>query len=226
MIRALAVATLLLAASPALAQSEDEQLWLQVNTNVPVAPRVRVTLEQIGRFGDRAGGLTQTEFGTLLGWRATRRLEIGFGYRKVGLHNSSAANEDRLRQQLVWSPGHWVTRLRVDERFHPSGDGIGVRVRPLVRYNHPLGRGWGVFASHESFLLPNSTRWGQRSGYERMRNLAGVTVPLGRQASVDAGYLNQYRFERGSSRAQMDHALSLQLTINLATAVHAPKVDD
>ena len=74
-------------------------------------------------------------------------------------------------------------------------------------------------------FLPNSTDWGQRRGYERMRNAVGVTLPVSRAVAADIGYLNQYRFARAGGRAQMDHALSLQLTINLA-AGPAPPVDD
>lgn len=218
---------LLLAVAPAYAQRQDEQLWLQVNTNVPVAEDVRLTLEQIARFGDRPDGLFQTEFGGILGYRVADGVELGFGYRKVGAHNgNSAADEDRLRQHVIATFGPVTTRLRVDERFHPGGDEIGFRVRPLVRYNHRLGaEGLALFVSHESFYLPNATRWGQRRGYERMRNVVGVTLPLGRDVSADLGYLNQYRLSRRGSRAQMDHALSLQLTINAGTRA-APRIDD
>ncbi len=208
---------LLLCAQPALAQQEDEQLWLQVNTNVPVADGVRVTLEQIARFSDRQEGLYQTEFGGLLGVKLSPTLEFGFGYRWVGAHNGNAgANENRLRQQVVGTFGAVTTRLRVDERFNPRGNEIGFRIRPLVRYNHALRpKGPALFVSHESIILPNGTSWGQRRGYERMRNIVGVTLPLGRGLSADVGYLNQYRVARGAARAQMDHALNLQLTINL-----------
>lgn len=201
----------------ASAQQQDAQAWTQINTNVPVADGVRVTLEQIARFSDRQDGLYQTEFGALLGLRAAKGVEIGIGYRKVGAHNgNTAANENRLRQQVVATFGAVSARFRVDERFHPAGREIGLRIRPLVRYNYPLGRrGLALFASHESFLLPNSTRWGQRGGYERMRNILGVMVPIGRQMSADIGYLNQFRPGRSGARAQMDHALTLQLTINL-----------
>lgn len=58
-----------------------------------------------------------------------------------------------------------------------------------------------------------------------MRNILGVAVPIGREMSADVGYLNQYRFARGGARAQMDHALTLQLTINLA-AHPAPGTHD
>jgi hypothetical protein len=199
-----------------MAQQHDEQLWLQVNTNVQVAPRLRLTLEQIGRFSDRQQGLYQTEFGAILGLNVSRNVELGFGYRKVGFHNlNTGAPEDRLRQHVVATFGPVTTRLRVDERFHPDGNEIGFRIRPLVRYNWRLGKGRPTpFVSHESFWLPNSTRWGQRSGYERMRNILGVALPLGR-AVADIGYLNQYRPGRDGGRGQMDHALNLQLTINL-----------
>lgn len=210
----------LLALTPAMAsaQVEDEQAWEQVNLNVPLTPDLRVTLEQIARWGDRTQGLSQTEVGALFGWRAMKGVEFGFGYRRVGLYSATnpTVHEDRLRQQVVLTHGRLLGRFRVDERFNPGGDEIGVRIRPLARYNHPLGRkGYALFASHESFFLPNSTRWGQRSGYERMRNLVGVVVPLAaRKALLDVGYLNQYRFGRGGARPQMEHALSLQLTIN------------
>jgi len=215
------------AAVPARAQQQDGQLWFQANTNVPLAPDVRVTLEQIARFSDRQDGLYQTEWGALLGYRIAGGVELGFGYRAVGAHNGSrAADEDRLRQQVIATFGRFAARFRIDERFSDLGGAVGFRIRPLIRYNHRLGRGGlALFASHESFVLPNSTAWGQRRGYERMRNIVGVVLPLGRDISVDAGYLNQYRFARGGARAQMDHALTMQLTINLA-AHPAPSTHD
>jgi hypothetical protein len=226
MIARLLPAVLLLCATQAHAQQEDEQLWLQANTNVPVTDGVRVTLEQIARWGDRADGLYQTEFGALLGYRVATGVELGLGYRKVGLHGAtSAANEDRLRQQLVFSRGPFTSRFRIDERFVPGGE-VGIRVRPLLRYNHRVGsKGVALFVSHESFYLPNATDWGQRAGYERMRNIAGVTLPIGRAASVDIGYLNQFRPARRDTRAQMDHALTVQLTINIAD-LDPPDVSD
>lgn len=215
------------AAAPAQAQQHDPQVWFQANTNVPLADHVRVTLEQIARTSDRQEGLYQTEFGALLGFRILKGVELGVGYRKVGAHNgNNAGNEDRLRQQVVATVGPVVMRLRVDERFADRGSEVGFRVRPLVRYNHRIGRdGWAVFVSHESFYLPNTTDAGQRRGYERMRNIAGVAVPLGKRMIADVGYLNQYRFGRGGARAQMDHALTVQLTINLQS-FRVPRVND
>ena len=184
----------------------------------------RVTLEQIARFSDRLDGLYTTEFGVLIGKRLNKNLEFGFGYRHVGYHNGNKSlDEDRFRQQIVGTFGRLSTRLRVDERMHPNGNEIGFRVRPLVRYNLPLGKsGLQAFASHESLFLANNTKWGQKRGHERMRHWVGVVVPISKKASADVAYLNQYRFERGGSRAQMNHALSIQLTMNLGGGSKSP----
>jgi hypothetical protein len=223
----LAAVPFFLLATPAAAQQEDVELWSQINSNVRLADGVKITLEQIARVSDRQDGLYQTEFGALLGVRVARGIELGFGYRRVGSHNdNTAADEDRVRQQVVGTFGRFTMRFRIDERFNPRGDEVGFRVRPLVRYNHPLApKGVALFVSHESFFLPNSTSWGQRRGYERMRNIVGATLPIGRDVSADLGYLNQYRFARGTARAEMDHALTLQVTINLG-AVIAHTVND
>jgi hypothetical protein len=211
------VLPLLAIAAPALAQQQDAQAWEQLNLIVPVTTRLRVTVEQIARVSDRQGGLYTTEFGGLLGWRVGEGVELGFGYRRVGFHNRNLApDEDRLRQQVVLTKGRFAGRLRLDERFNPTGEEIGFRIRPLLRYNLPLRQErLALFVSHESFLLPNSTRWGQRSGYERMRNIVGLAFPLGKGISADLGYLNQYRPARGGARGQMDHALNIQATLNL-----------
>jgi hypothetical protein len=217
--RCLAILPLLLAAAPAWAQQEDAQAWEQINVVVPVAPRLRLTLEEIARISDRQGGVYTTEFGGLIGWRVADGVELGVGYRRVGFYNRNLSpDEDRLRQQIVVTKGRFAGRLRLDERFNPLGREIGFRIRPLIRYNLPLGpKSVALFASHESFFLPNSTSWGQRAGYERMRNILGISFPLAKAVTADVGYLNQYRFARGGARAQMDHALNLQLTINLGT---------
>lgn len=212
----LLTALFLLFAAPARAQQEDRQLWLQLNATTPLSDDIRLTVEQIYRFGDRQGGLYQSEFGGLLSARLTGTLELGLGFRQVGTHNNNRApDEDRVRQQLTGTFGRLAFRLRLDERFDPRGPEIGFRFRPMLRYNHPIGpRDLALFASHESFYLPNSTAWGQKRGYERMRNIVGLALPIARGLRADIGYLNQFRLARGRSSAQMDHALTIQLMLN------------
>ena len=216
---------LLALSSPVLAQEEAGALWLQVNTHVPLDTNTRVTLEQIARFSDRQDGLYTTEIGALIGQKLSKQIEVGFGYRHVAFHNgNTAADENRFRQQVLGTFGRFSTRFRIDERFHPDGGEVGIRIRPLVRYNQPVGRnGLAVFVSHESFFIANTTKWGQRRGYERMRNWLGLVVPISSKVNADVAYLNQYRFARGGSRAQSEHALSLQLTINLGAKRKKPE---
>jgi hypothetical protein len=224
--RSILVGLSLIAATPALAQQEDSQLWLQTNVQVPLDDEFRLTLEGIARFSDRLDGLYHTEIGGIVSTKVADNVELGFGYRHVSSHGRNTADdENRLRQHIVVTFGRLTTRLRVDERFHPDGDEIGFRIRPLVRYSQPLGKkGLALFATHESFFMANDTAWGQRAGYDRMRNTIGVTVPLGQGISSDIGYLNQYRFARNGGRATMDHALSVQLTF--AIKKQKPKVEE
>lgn len=200
----------LLVATPGWAQTQDVQAWEQLNLVIPVASKLWVTLEEIARTSDRQDGLYTTEFGVLLGYRVTNGVDLGFGYRHVGFYNgNTGADEERLRQQVIFTHGRFAGRLRLDERFNPRRSEIGFRIRPLFRYNLRLRPDHVVlFASHESFILPNSTSWGQRAGYERMRNNVGLAFPVRKAVSADVGYLNQYRPARGGARGQMDHALT------------------
>ena len=93
---------------------------------------------------------------------------------------------------------------------------VGVRLRPQLRFNRRISRGGlEVFATQEHFLNFNTTAWGQRAGYERMRNAVGLSIPLSKQVKTDIGYLNQYRFGRNGARDQMDHAATMALTLSL-----------
>ena len=223
----LASAALLLMPAQALAVVQDTQVWSQVNAAIPLTRQFRLTIEQIARFSDRQDGLYQTQWGGLLGLRIGKKVELGFGYRRVGAHNGNASpHEDQLRQQAVITSGNISARFRIDERFSPKGDEIGFRLRPLLRYNFPLGaKGLGLYVSHESFFLANSTSWGQKKGYDRMRNAAGITFPISKALTGDLGYQNQYVFANGKPSGEMDHVVNMQLTINFGVFT-APLLDD
>ncbi|TZG28167.1 DUF2490 domain-containing protein [Sphingomonas montanisoli] len=211
-------APLLLVASPSWARLEDEQLWLQINSTIPVTDRFRMTLEQIGRVGDRQSGLYETEVGILFRYRLSQHVELGGGYRHVNAYNGNrASDEDRFRQHIIGTWGPVMVRFRIDDRINPRGNEIGFRIRPLVRINQKLNdRGLSAFVMHETFYLANDTKWGQRRGFERMRNAVGINLPIVKRVNADVAYLNQYRFARFGAQAQMAHALSIQLNVNLA----------
>src|ERR1043165_954163 len=206
--RSILVAPMLLLALPAAAQQTDEQLWLQVNASVTIGAREKVTLEGIGRFSDRADGFSHAEFGGLFTHTMRGGIELSIGYRHVEDWNQGVrlANEERLRQMILVPLGLGFSgRLRFEQRFNSSGSEIGFRLRPRLGFDTPLGAGnMHLFATSEHFLNLNSTAWGARGGYERMRNAVGLAVPLGGRLRGEFGYLNQYRFGRDGRRDQMD----------------------
>ena len=209
---------LLLLPLPALAQQSDEQLWFQASASVPVSAKARLTIESIGRFSDRAGGFSHDEFGGLLSYTVRDGVEIAVGYRHVDDYDQGRAkpNEERIRQQvLVTLGGGFSGRLRFEQRFQSTSSAVGVRVRPQLRFTLPIGSGFSIFATQEHFVNLNTTRWGQRGGYERMRNAVGISIPLSPKLKGDIGYLNQYRFGRAGARDQMDHAATFSLTLTL-----------
>jgi len=145
MFRSLLLAPLLLlfGATSARAQQQDAQLWEQFNVVVPVAPDLRVTVEQIARISDRQGGLYTTEFGGLLGWQVAKGVELGFGYRHVGFYNGNTApDEERLRQQVVLTSGRFAGRLRSLERQWYEADinsvpAVIINEKYLISGGHP-----------------------------------------------------------------------------------------
>lgn len=210
---------LLVLSSPAFTQQTDEQLWLATSASIALSTKTTMTVESIGRFSDRAGGFFHDEFGGMVSFKVAKGVEIGGGYRHVDDYDHGIAkpNEERLRQIVTFTLGHgFVTRLRFEQRFNSSGGGVGIRLRPQLRFTFPLRQnGPALFYTHEDFINFNTTAWGQRAGYERMRNAVGVTVPLVPKVKADIGYLNQYRFGRGGARDQMDHAGTFSLTLSL-----------
>jgi hypothetical protein len=219
-LRRLALLPLALFAAPvaAHAQTVDHQLWLAANAQIALGEHDRLTVEQIGRFGDDAGGFFHAETGLLFTTRIGRDVELGLGYRHVEDWNQGRdlPNEERLRQQVtVALGGGFATRLRFEQRFNSAAPGMGLRLRPQLRFTRPLGRRVALFATHESFFNLNDTRWGQRARHERVRHTIGVTVPVMAKVSADLGYLNQYRFGRSGARDTMDHAATVALSFTL-----------
>jgi hypothetical protein len=211
---------LLLAATPAAAQQTDEQLWLQATGSVTIGAREKATLESIARFSDRVGGLSHTELGALFTRTTRGGIELSIGYRHVEDWNAAGGlpNEERLRQMILVPLGSgFAGRLRFEQRFNSSGGEVGFRLRPRLGYDTPLGtHGLHLFATSEHFYNFNTTAWGARRGYERMRNAVGISIPLGGRLRGEVGYLNQYRFGRGGARDQMDHVATFTLQFNIA----------
>jgi hypothetical protein len=208
------VAMMLLQPTAAHAQKTDDQLWLAANATT-VTGKTTLTIETNGRFSDAAAGFSHTEIGGFVSVPVAKGIDLAFGYRHVADfdHGHALPNEERTRQMITVALGAgFAGRLRFEQRFNSSGGAVGLRLRPQLRLTHPIAaNGLALFAVHESFVNFNTTGWGQRGGYERMRNTLGVSIPLSRSIRAEPGYLNQYRFGRDGARDQMDHVATVAL---------------
>lgn len=214
-----AVAALCLA-SPALAQEQDQELWLLGAASAPVGENTEFEFDTVARFGNDAGGLYELELNTLLNHEIGGGISIGGGYtRNIGYSRGDVTNtENRLRAQVgvAGEVGKLKLsgRVRVEARFRNDGDDIGYRLRPQIKASLPLGGPFGLVLSHESFIPLNDTDWRQNAGYDRMRNFAGLNIKASKAVAFELGYMNQYAFRAAPARDVMDHALSIGTSLS------------
>jgi len=212
-----------LAASPASAKS-DSQLWTNLNVNVKLGDRWRLSEEGTVRFSDNRNGLYELEVNSLLGYRLNKVVTLWAGY----THNPQYASGDftvmehRAREQVTFDnvtrlgPGKLSFRLRSEQRWRTGIDGTGWRFRPYVKYAIPLAKGskTSLILSNETFLNLNTTAFQKQSGLDRMRNLIAINTPLSKKITAEVGYLNQHGFVRGGPDTS-DHVASVSLSLSL-----------
>ncbi len=209
------IAAGLLAPAQALAAEDDAQIWLRASASGTLSGPWQGSFETVLRFGDDADGLYEGEYGGSLGYQFREGATLYAGYLHVPTYSRRGVTrtENRFRQQLNLSlgklgGGQLNGRFRIEQRLVSTGNDLGFRLRPGLLWSLPL-RDDGKTAlvlSHESFINLNGTDWGQRSGYERMRNLVAISTPVTKRISAEIGYLNQYGF-RG--RDTQDHVTSV-----------------
>lgn len=210
-----------LIAAPAWARDEDQQLWLKAAASVGLSDRTKLDLDAEGRFGNESDGLDELELGSLVTYAVADGVTLGGGYvRSTNYsHGHVTKSEDRLRLHFGMSGAvgrvKLSGRVRLEHRRRSDGDETGFRLRPQIKASLPVGGSFSLVASHESFILLNDTDWGQRSGYQRMRNFAGVAWRANGKWSFEAGYMNQYDPGRNRAPDAMAHALSISATLNL-----------
>lgn len=215
----IALLALGLVSTPALAQDQDGQLWIEVGASAELSNKIELMFETNQRFSDDRGGLYESQYLAAVGVEIARGVTLTGGINRVVAGDDGRVDntEWRPRQQIDVSfaelgPGKLAGRVRLEQRFRSDGDDVGHRVRPRIAYALPLGRAWELEVAHESYLNLNSTDFGQDAGHERMRNSAELSVPVMEKVDAQIGYMNQYRFNEGA-RDLMEHALTLGLSI-------------
>ena len=197
------VAAVSLAATPALAVSDD-QVWTTASVSVKFDDHWRVSQELVGRFSDRRDGLYEIESNTMLGYKLDKVVTLWAGYTHDPQYSGGdfTVLEHRVREQVSFDGfaeldgGKLSARVRMEQRWRDGVSGTAWRVRPYVKWSVPVKGKVALNLSNEMFVNLNRTPFQARTGIERMRNLATFSAPLTKTLTGEAGYMNQHGFVR------------------------------
>jgi hypothetical protein len=203
----------LLLAAPAAAQTDhDEQLWANV-TVIGTVGKFAYFAEVQPRIGNGISRAQQILVRPAVGNRLSDTVTAYAGYAHVFMpvENGPDRNEERIFGQLNWAlpkvaGGSGLLRTRIEHRRLSHGHETGWRLRQLVRYVHPLGNPKQArpLVQIEGFVALNRTDWGARDGFDQLRTLVGLEVPLFGRSTMDVGYQNQLINDPGG-RKRMNH---------------------
>jgi hypothetical protein len=103
------------------------------------------------------------------------------------------------------------TRIRLGQRFVRPGRNVGWRYRQLVRVQIPLRQaGPAIVVQAEPFFALNSTDWGARAGFDQVRTMIGVNVPIAKSFTIESGY--QLQYVRGAASDRLNHIVPITLS--------------
>jgi hypothetical protein len=128
--------------------------------------------------------------------------------------------ERRAREQVTFDNlgslggGKFSARMRAEQRWRENVSGTGWRLRPYLKYAHPIGGKLSLNVSNETFVDLNTTAFQKKPGIDRMRNYLSLSAPLSKKLTGEAGYLNQYGFVRGGPDT-IDHVAYFTLSLSL-----------
>ena len=200
-------------AVPAFAADHDFQSWTSANVTVDVGKRFAATMAGHLRLSDNASRAGQILLRPSIGYKldSTTMLSLGYAYVFTDPVGPAQTDEHRLWQQISFrlagdGKGFTVTgRARMEERWIEGRNGTGWRFRSQIRATAPVSGKVRIFAHSEPFIALNDTNWGQRSGLDRWRNAAGISVPVTKSITIEPAYLNQWVVVRGRDR---DHHIA------------------
>lgn len=209
------------AATPALAQEEDSQLWTSTTAKFDLGDDMSFATQVVARFSDAADGLSELQLQADAENELRGGLSLGAGYSYVTRYERGelTSREHRIRQQVSARLGEALGgrvegRLRLEQRWRDDGEDVMLRLRPRLMWTRPIGpdklelRLWS-----ESFIQLNHTDWGGEAGYSRLRNQVSLRRSLAESVTGEVGYLNQYSVA-DSGPDQLVHALSVALSFD------------
>lgn len=187
-----------LMASPAMAQNDAFEFWLNPSISTDLDEDTGIELETAQRFRSSEDGRVDTYFARLwLNQDISEEFTLsGAVERRV---NDGGSDETRLMQQLSGSHGILQTRLRLEQRFVDDADHMGLRLRPRLGVSVPIdesGR-WSAKANAELFWTLRGNNVGSDEGITGLRTQVGVSYDVNDKLSLGLVYLRQQDFEDG-----------------------------
>ena len=206
----------------AASATSDDQVWTTASATVKLDDHWRVQEEMTGRFSDNKNGLYEIESNTLLGYRLNKVVTLWAGYTHDPQYSAGdfTRMEHRAREQVTFDSfaklgsGKLSARVRMEQRWREGLNGTGWRVRPYVKYSLPVAGKVALNLSSEPFFNLNTTSFQTKSGLDRVRNLATLSVPLSKKVGVEGGYMNQHLFISGKPD-ESDNIAYFALSLNL-----------
>ena len=116
-------------------------------------------------------------------------------------------------KSFALQPGDLImgNRVRIEERWGDSLDGVLVRARYRLRCAHPLGTSPAYrIASNEVFVNLNDKRAGPVRGFEQNRLFGGVGLHVGSHVRVELGY-HWRTLDRRDRGGRDDHVIAFNL---------------
>ena len=200
---------------------EDTQGWATISATGPIAGDFVFQVEGQSRIIDNVGRYGQTQLRGAAGVKVDPNLTLFVGYVHQDTKRAGARDgiEDRLYQQASLKLGNALggslaTRIRLEQRFIRGASGTSLRYRQQVRYQKPFHKdGPALIVASEIFFTLNSITGGPRGGFDQLRGLVGVFVPVSKAVSIEAGY--QAVYVNGTPRDRLNHTFPIVLAIKL-----------
>lgn len=206
------------------AAADDSQLWAGASVTVKLSDKWRFSEELTTRFSDKRNGLYEIESNSLVGYGLAPGIMLWAGYTHDPQYAAGdfTIMEHRAREQVTFDnfatlgPGKLSGRLRMEQRWRNAIPGTGWRVRPFIKYAVPFHKGGhtAFVLSTEPFIDLNNSAFQRTRGLDRTRTFVGISTPVARKLTLDAGYLNQHMFVHHGPDND-DHVASVALNLSL-----------
>ena len=212
-------------ACPAHAANEDAAIWNAqfVKFHADKNKEVFVRLESQQRITNDVTTLGQFILRPYVAYQVNDNLQIGGGYAYFRSQSDAGENgfifEHRayaeVNYRVLDRPGIKIdTRSRLESRQWANIGDHSIRARSMIQITLPMAEnGFGpVFFVEPFFNLNDQPNFS--GGFEQIRNLAGLLIPVSKHVDIMPGYMNLYAPREGRED-RMDHVLWIKTFVKL-----------